>query len=239
MRLVFTLASCLLLLSACSSSKTKPHLVDSSEIYRQNNPLFAGVIDQVKSFPVSGQINSDLQSDQDGFLNDGKPFGALKVVAQGNAFTNGFLGSPKACFVEIRNKRGEAPKDRGSSIFSQTGSGVYTAIVPVTCVDLVSFRFAVPCLKEGSSDYSVLVGPDDGSVPAIEYRHPCMIMPKMKSILNMIKTVFEPERSSRRSMPAEVPTTPASADSAPKTQYEIQQQMLKQQQEQDAANKDE
>ncbi len=243
---LFALSSLLVFVSACASlDKNKPHLVPNSEILKQSSPLFGGFIDQIQSIPVIGQTGEDIVSNQDGFLNDGKPFDALKVVIKGDAFTSGYLAPPKGCSVEIRTKRGEAACDRGAALFWPDGEGVYVAIVPITCKDIVSLQFKIPCLKEGSSDFEIQAGPKDGSAPALSFRHPVKILPKMKSLMKMLEKELK-ESSERTNTPLPVPVSPLQtsgstgipAESAPTTQYEIQKQLLKQQQEQDAANKD-
>ena len=136
---------CLFALFGCGAGGGKPHLISASEALAGQHPLFGGVIDQLRSLPMVGYDGSDLSSSQDGFFTEGKPFSGLKVIVQGPAFSNKFLGSPKPCLVNVSTSQGDQGKtEKGSASFAQTSPGVYTAIVPITCHDWAAFEISIP-----------------------------------------------------------------------------------------------
>jgi len=121
---------------------------------------------QHENTTVGSQLNSS-----DSLLNNGKSFTGLRVIVQGSAFSQGFLGAPNSVSVSVATSKSE-----GSSPFIMTAPSVYGATVPnVICEKNVSIQFDAPALRAGDCDYEMSVTPLDGSMPAVTFKHTCTI----------------------------------------------------------------
>lgn len=229
-RIVLTVA-CLPLLAGCAGTNflsqdankpatTAPHLVDFSTKMKDTlnkssawmvSGLVSRAVDTVQGLPMIAVAGRDLSSNQDSVWNDGKAFTGLKVVVQGNAFSQGILGQPKPVSVSVRSETGKDIIARGSGSFVMSGYYVYTAVVPyVQCDKIIEVEFSAPALKEGDSDYQVLVSPMDSSASAVTFRHSCSIAEP-----------YSMRYAERRNLPDATTSTTGQTPSEPKTQYEL------------------
>jgi len=175
------------ILAACSSSNlgnvvNRPKLVSDSE-KQKRDPNQGGAfntisaVDSGRGFPMTANVDSDLCSNHDNVWNDGVAFDGLKIIVRGQAFSQGFLGQPKTCQIEVRN-RADLNKTTAtaSGVFAPRGVGEYTAIVPtVHCTDSIAFDWCAPALKHGTANFEVSLAPLDNSCPAVIFEHPCVI----------------------------------------------------------------
>jgi hypothetical protein len=225
-------------LSGCSGAgggggASAPKLMTFSEHQKEELAargagIMGSAVDAVKGIASTGYAGEAFTSSDDGLWNAGKPFDGLKIDVSGDAFTQGILGPPTKCSVDVREEAGDQVKASSTVQFTTSGAAHYTALFPsVHCTRCISFQWSAPALRNGSSATIVSCVPADGSCPPITFNRGCAILPPIQ----------------HATIPAELPgaataTAPPSSDAAPKTQLEMGEQQSKSEQEEKAAKEE-
>lgn len=214
--------SLLLSVSGCSTGTAGPSGLDSGqagntvlisytqhqkdEMERTGNALMGGMADTVQRFPLTASAGEDFDDNQEAIWIEGKPLKGLKVILQGNAFSQGVLGPPRNISAEVRDGASNDVKANAAVMFTTTGANSYSATFQnLNCLGAISFDIMIPALKAGESNYEVLVAPVDASLPPVTLK---------RNVLVSAATV-SPLRTPETSASAEPnPATDSSPDSA-------------------------
>lgn len=148
------------------------------------NGMMSGVADSVQNFPLTGAAGEEFDDNQAAVWVEGNPLNGLKVVLQGNAFSQGVLGPPRNISAQVRDAVSNDVKSNAAVTFTTTGVNSYTATFQnLKCIGSISFDIMIPALRAGNSNYEVLVSSADASVPPVTLKRNVAISEKTESPL--------------------------------------------------------
>jgi hypothetical protein len=221
------------ILSSCSGGANStqadaPKLINYAEKQKQDlaargADMMSPAVDAVQGIPLTGCAGQDFSSGQDCIWNAGKAFDGLKLDVSGDAFSQGILGAPTKCSVEVRDEAGGKVTASSTVSFVPTGGGHYSATFPsIHCTKCISYDWTAPALRNGVTTVLATSSPIDGSCPPIAFKRGCAIQPAVTPIAVPIETQKE----------AAGTTTAAQAqDTAAKSQLELGELQSKAEQE--------
>jgi hypothetical protein len=124
-----------------------------------------------------GRTLSSSDSFGSGYLGaNEKSFKGFRIVVQGNAFNQGFLGPPSLVSIDGDSTKSNTAGTEYVKPFITTGIYTYAVTYPdLQCGKNTLVRISALALRAGDSDYEMQMVPLDNTIPPAIFKHTCTI----------------------------------------------------------------